>query len=79
MVLWLKSGGADFEDRFKALLGLKREQSADVNDKAAAIIARVREEGDAALIDLTKTYDGVDLRSRKSPRRRPCLGFVGHV
>jgi histidinol dehydrogenase len=63
MVLWLKSGGADFEDRFKALLGLKREQSADVNDKAAAIIARVREEGDAALIDLTKTYDGVDLRT----------------
>jgi histidinol dehydrogenase len=63
MALWLKSGGADFEDRFKALLGLKREQSADVNDKAAAIIARVREEGDAALIDLTKTYDGVDLRT----------------
>ncbi|HET7446446.1 MAG TPA: histidinol dehydrogenase [Methyloceanibacter sp.] len=63
MALWFKSGGADFEDRFKALLGLKREQSADVNDKVAAIIARVREEGDAALIDLTKTYDGVDLRT----------------
>ena len=63
MALWLKSGGADFEDRFKALLGLKREQSADVDDKVAAIIARVREEGDAALIDLTKTYDGVDLRT----------------
>jgi histidinol dehydrogenase len=62
MALWLKSGGADFEDRFKALLALKREQSADVNDKVAAIIARVREEGDAALIDLTKTYDRVDLR-----------------
>jgi histidinol dehydrogenase len=43
-------------------LPLKREQSADVNDKVASIIARVREEGDAALIDLTKTYDGVDLR-----------------
>jgi histidinol dehydrogenase len=62
MALWLKSGGADFEDRFKALLALKREQSTDVNDKVAAIIARVREEGDAALIDLTKTYDRVDLR-----------------
>ncbi|HEX2379118.1 MAG TPA: histidinol dehydrogenase [Methyloceanibacter sp.] len=61
MALWLKSGDADFEDRFKALLALKREQSADVNDKVASIIARVREEGDAALIDLTKTYDGVDL------------------
>jgi histidinol dehydrogenase len=62
MALWLKSGGADFEDRFKALLALKREQSTDVNDKVAAIIARVREGGDAALIDLTKTYDSVDLR-----------------
>src|SRR5262245_59540981 len=61
MALWLRSSGADFEDRFKALLALKREQSADVNDKVATIIARVREEGDAALIDLTKTYDGVDL------------------
>jgi len=61
MALWLKSGDADFEDRFKALLALKREQSADVSDKVATIIARVRREGDAALIDLTKTYDGVDL------------------
>jgi histidinol dehydrogenase len=61
MALWLKSGGAEFEDRFKTLLALKREQSADVNDKVAAIIARVRADGDAALIDLTKTYDGVDL------------------
>src|SRR5215468_9180904 len=62
MALWLKSGGADFEDRFKALLALKREQSTDINDKVAAIIARVREGGDAVLIDLTKTYDSVDLR-----------------
>ena len=62
MALWLRSSGADFEDRFKALLALKREQSADVNDKVATIIAHVREDGDAALIDLTKSYDGVDLR-----------------
>jgi histidinol dehydrogenase len=62
MALWLRSSGADFEDRFKALLALKREQSADVNDKVATIIARVREDGDAALIDLTKSYDAVDLR-----------------
>jgi histidinol dehydrogenase len=61
MALWLKSGDADFEDRFKALLSLKREQASDVNDKVAAIIARVRQEGDAALIDLTATYDGLDL------------------
>jgi histidinol dehydrogenase len=41
---------------------LKREQASDVNDKVAAIIARVREEGDAALIGLTATYDGLDLK-----------------
>jgi histidinol dehydrogenase len=62
MALWLKSADPDFEDRFKALLSLKREQASDVNDKVAAIIARVREEGDAALIGLTATYDGLDLK-----------------
>jgi histidinol dehydrogenase len=61
MALWLKSADPDFEVRFKALLALKREQAADVNDQVAAIIARVRAEGDEALIDLTKTYDGLDL------------------
>jgi histidinol dehydrogenase len=61
MALWLKSADPNFEDRFKALLSLKREQASDVSDKVAAIIARVREEGDAALIDLTATYDGLDL------------------
>jgi histidinol dehydrogenase len=62
MALWLTSGDADFEDRFLGLLALKREQAQDVNDKVASIIARVREEGDDALIDLTKTYDALDLR-----------------
>jgi histidinol dehydrogenase len=62
MALWFKSADPDFEDRFKALLSLKREQASDVNDKVAAIIARVREEGDAALIGLTATYDGLDLK-----------------
>jgi histidinol dehydrogenase len=62
MAAWLKTADPDFEDRFKALLAQKREQAGDVNDKVAAIIARVRAEGDAALIDLTLTYDGLDLR-----------------
>jgi histidinol dehydrogenase len=62
MALWFKSADPDFEDRFKALLSLKREQASDVNDKVAAIIARVREEGDAALIGLTAAYDGLDLK-----------------
>jgi histidinol dehydrogenase len=62
MAVWLKTADPDFEDGFKTLLAQKREQSADVNDQVAAIIARVRAEGDAALIDLTLAYDGLDLR-----------------
>lgn len=61
MALWLKTGDADFADRFEALLATKRESAADVNQAVAAIIARVQAEGDAALIALTKTYDALDL------------------
>ena len=62
MAAWLKTADPDFEDRFKALLGLKREQAADVNAAVAAIVARVRAEGDAALIELTRQFDDLDLR-----------------
>ena len=66
MAVWLKTADPDFEDRFMALLAQKREQAADVNDTVAAIIARVRAEGDHALIDLTLAYDGLDLRKAGS-------------
>ena len=62
MAAWLKTADPDFEDRFKALLALKREQATDVNEAVAAIIARVRAEGDRALIELTRKFDDVDLR-----------------
>jgi histidinol dehydrogenase len=61
MARWLNSADPDFEDGFKTLLALKREQAADVNDMVAAIIARVRQEGDAALAELTLRYDKLDL------------------
>jgi histidinol dehydrogenase len=57
----LNSADPKFEDGFKALLVDKREQAADVNDAVATIIARVREEGDAALAELTLRYDRLDL------------------
>jgi histidinol dehydrogenase len=62
MAVWLKTADPDFEDRFKALLALKREQAADVNAAVAEIVARVREGGDAALIELTRKFDELDLR-----------------
>jgi len=57
----LTSTDADFEAKFRALLGAKRESAADVDDAVRAIVARVRAEGDAALIDLTRRFDGLDL------------------
>jgi histidinol dehydrogenase len=61
MALMLDTRDSNFEERFRDLLGMKRESAADVNDAVAKIIARVRAEGDAALVDLTKTFDHLDL------------------
>jgi len=51
----------DFEARFTALLGLKREVSAEVNHVVEAIIKEVRAKGDAALIAYSAQFDDVDL------------------
>jgi histidinol dehydrogenase len=61
MAVWLRTADPNFEDGFKALLGQKREQAEDVNDKVAAIVAQVRSGGDRALADLTLMFDGLDL------------------
>jgi histidinol dehydrogenase len=45
MTRLLDSTSADFETHFEQLLGDKREQSADVNDAVAAILADVRAAG----------------------------------
>ena len=63
MVAWLDRSAGDFAGTFAALLDAKRESAADVNDAVAAIIARVRAEGDAALVDLTRKFDKIDLDS----------------
>ncbi len=52
---------ADFEARFAALLGMKREDSPDVDATVAGIIADVRARGDAAVIELTAKFDKLDL------------------
>ena len=61
MATTLRQTDADFEQRFTAFLGAKRESSADVDAVVREIIARVRAEGDAALSDYTKKFDRVDL------------------
>ncbi|CCV11775.1 histidinol dehydrogenase [Mesorhizobium sp. STM 4661] len=63
MAITLRQSDADFEPRFAAFLLTKREVSADVEAVVRQIIARVRAEGDAALIDYTRKFDQADLKS----------------
>jgi histidinol dehydrogenase len=52
---------ARFEQQFQALLSAKREVSEEVDRVVAAIIADVREQGDAAVIACTNRFDALDL------------------
>lgn len=61
MPQFLSTTDPDFEARFTALLGAKREDSPDVDHIVAEIIADVRTRGDAAVIDLTSRFDRLDL------------------
>ncbi len=61
MPVFLNSADADFEQGFRAMLGAKREDSADVNDAVTAIIRDVRDRGDVALCALTSKFDRLDL------------------
>src|SRR5262245_27704512 len=57
----LDARSPDFAARFRAFHDTKREASADVEQAVRAIIADVAARGDAALIELTKKFDRVDL------------------
>ncbi|MCC1495015.1 histidinol dehydrogenase [Cognatishimia sp. F0-27] len=61
MPVFLDTQDAGFEAAFTTLLGAKREDSVDVDDTVAAIIADVRARGDAALIDYTQRFDRLTL------------------
>lgn len=61
MPQFLSTTDPDFEARFVALLGAKREDSPDVDHIAADIIADVRARGDAAVLELTARFDRLDL------------------
>lgn len=61
MPLTLDADAPDFEARFAALLATKREVSEDVDQIVGGIIEEVRARGDAALIDLSRAFDRVDL------------------
>ena len=57
----LNASDPDFESALSTLVEARRETDADVAADVAAILSRVRSEGDVALIDLTQRFDGFDL------------------
>src|SRR5271166_1403810 len=61
MAIELDMRSADFERRFDALLGAKRESSAEVDAVVADIIEDVRTRGDPALADYSRRFDRVDI------------------
>src|SRR5437764_182203 len=63
MPIRLDSRAPDFAEKFRALLDTKREASAEIEQAVRAIIADVAARGDAALIELTKKFDRVDVHA----------------
>lgn len=61
MPLRLDASDADFERGFRAFLGQKRENEADVIDVVKSILADVRERGDTALLEYTSRFDRYEL------------------
>jgi histidinol dehydrogenase len=61
MPIRLDNRSADFSSRFAAFLAIKREAADDVEQAARAIVAEVRNNGDRALLELTRKLDRVDL------------------
>jgi histidinol dehydrogenase len=57
----LDTSAPDFAAQFERLLSGKRETAEDVADAVRAIIADVRARGDAALIELGKRFDRIEL------------------
>jgi histidinol dehydrogenase len=64
MPLRLDSASPGFAKAFYALLDLKRELAADVDDAVAAILADVKSRGDEAVIEATRKFDKLELTQK---------------
>jgi histidinol dehydrogenase len=61
MLRLLTTTDADFSSQFKRLLSRGEEAESSVESQVRAILARVRHEGDDAVLDLTAQFDGLCL------------------
>jgi histidinol dehydrogenase len=59
----LDAASADFEAKFQAYLDIGRDDAVKVDSVVADIIARVIAEGDAALVELTRRFDRLDVNA----------------
>ena len=59
----LSTADADFEQKFRARLHWSAEQDAAIEERVAAILADVRTRGDAAVLEYTARFDGVQAAS----------------
>ncbi|HOV18853.1 MAG TPA: histidinol dehydrogenase [Ottowia sp.] len=59
----LSTADADFEQQFRARLHWSAEQDAAIEERVAAILADVRARGDAAVLEYTARFDGVQAAS----------------
>lgn len=57
MPAWLDAADPTFAEAFAALLAVQRERAAEVDRVVAAILADVRERGDAAVLEYTERFD----------------------
>ena len=57
----LKNTDPDFDQAFAALLAEKREVSEEVDGVVSGIIKDVRTRGDAALIEISRKFDRIEL------------------
>src|SRR3546814_15411581 len=80
MTFRLSTTDSDFAAAFAALVDARREADEDVSRDVAAILKRVRAEGDAALADYTSRFDRPDLAvsgwAVEPPQSRKALGRI---
>src|SRR5277367_583631 len=59
----LRTSDPDFDAQLARVLAYSAEVDAEVENSVAAILADVRSRGDAAVLDCTRRFDGVDAAS----------------
>jgi histidinol dehydrogenase len=59
----LSTADPDFEARFERLIAFEAAQDPAIDATVAAIVAAVRRDGDAAVLDYTRRFDGIEAES----------------